>query len=164
MMIPHLNEKPMNKMSGHKSFFLMAFIMAVSAADLTYEVTEEIVSPGSFVGNVQTDAQLASYYLPSEMTQLGFSFFTTGDSNDFGLFTIEESTGIIRTSEQIDREFICGQQPECILKLSVAVTPTEFLRIIEVNIRVLDFNDHLPSDLSRHLVQKENLLIKFNYK
>ena len=108
-------------------------------------MTEEILASGTYVGNIPVDADLESLYDPAVFAQLRYNFFSSdAGEEETSLFTIEETTGVLRTNGQIDREHICQQQVNCPISLSVAVTPTENLRIIEVTINIIDFNDHLP--------------------
>lgn len=103
-------------------------------------ILKEEQPAGTFVGNIIEEAHLDARFPPDILAELTFSFLSTPDSN----FVIEEATGIIRTSDRIDREAICASREECVLKFNIAIKPIQYLDIIKVNVEIVDVNDNWP--------------------
>ena len=111
---------------------------------VSYEVRDE-ARAGTFVGNIPSDAQLSDVYESSELRQLMYSFLTQNEHSR--LFSLDETTGILETSQRLDRDVIeiCIGQPSCVITLDVAVKPSAFFRVIKVRVRILDRNDNAPT-------------------
>jgi len=60
-------------------------------------------------------------------------------------FTLDETTGVLRTAQVIDREELCPYGPKCDLNIDVAVRPLQYFEIIKVLVRVKDVNDNSPT-------------------
>ena len=118
----------------------------------------EELPPGSYVGNVATDADVYRQYSPKDAAMLRFRILfqsppTPESSSRSGadghaagepLFVVDELTGDVRTVLRIDREEYCRQAGRCAARVDVVVQPTEFFEIVRVRIHVLDINDNTP--------------------
>lgn len=97
------------------------------------------------IGNVATDARLIDKYPLRVLRNLRFRFLEQPDKVDLKLFSIEDTSGIIETTQRIDRDTMCPQQPSCYVYLDVAVSPNEYFQIISVRIDIMDMNDNTPT-------------------
>lgn len=118
-----------------------------------YHIEEE-GGPNVLVGNTGRDSGLYDR-LGNDFHQLLFQPFTQG--NEFiSYFTVDPTSGVIRTAKNIDREMICPTTSACYVRLSIAVykkstgsdSPTLYC-VIEVNITIDDINDKSPVFPSR---------------
>lgn len=119
---------------------------------LRYRIEEEIPR-GTLVGNVVDDARLRTRYPPAAMSLIRFRFLSTGDSSTgtggagaaaaggsgavgHGLFEIGLTSGIIRTTGDIDRDSsaLCRQKRHCAVNIDVIVQPVQYFRIIKVSV------------------------------
>jgi len=110
------------------------------ASTLEYTITEELPT-GSVVGDVKRDSHLESQYVEDELRRLRFHF-RSAESRD--LFSLDETTGVIRTSRRVDRDRMCPD-PVCDVTVDVTVRPTNYFRLIRVVVHVTDVNDNRPS-------------------
>ncbi|XP_078394755.1 protocadherin-18a [Cetorhinus maximus] len=60
------------------------------------------------------------------------------------LLTVREEDGEVRIGERIDRERLCRPTAACRISFDVITLPTEHLQLIQVEVEVLDLNDHAP--------------------
>ena len=70
-----------------------------------------------------------------------------GSNGGIGALVIDERSGIIRTSDRIDREVLCTPPLDpagCQLRLDIAVQPMEYFQIVKVAIDIVDINDNEP--------------------
>ena len=118
---------------------MAVFAAASSARELRYTLIEELQA-GTFIGNVVEDAHLQQKYTPSAFQQLHFRFLSEPPAS----FIVENTTGVIRTSDRIDRETVCPGEDDCRIKLNIAVQPVQFFRIIKVTVNLVDINDNWP--------------------
>jgi len=129
------------------------------ALELRYRFEEE-QPPGTTVGHVVRDANLARLYDPQVLRQLNFRFLKQQQSSEF---TIDSSTGVIKSARRIDRETLCPSSSVatsglsssesqvttanaggCDIRLDVAVQPLPYFRIIRVSVSIVDINDNEP--------------------
>ena len=92
---------------------------------IPYYIVEELPA-GTLIGSIPVDAMLDRRYNQYHMTLLRYSL--VGQKNmesgvTVELFDIDEETGIVRTSVQIDRDEICAAKETCIVQLDVLVRP-----------------------------------------
>ena len=113
-------------------------------APVSYNLTEERAY-GTFVGNVIADGGLRDKYDSSTLEHLHFSLLEHEDVAVKGLFVIEETTGVIRVAQRVDRDVLCPSAETCVLSLDVQVMPLDYFEIIKVSINILDINDHVPT-------------------
>lgn len=95
-------------------------------AHLRYTIDEELPR-GTQVGTLIDDAGLNRKY-PSEVLQL-IRFRFLADSVE--LFDVGSATGIIRTTEVIDRDSssLCRQKQLCEISLDVVVQPSQYFQV-----------------------------------
>ena len=91
-------------------FYLSCGLIAMSDAAAT-KVTlpmgvREEQPPGTFVGSVKEESDLSRKYDEAVLAKLKFRFLSQPSEG----FIIEETTGVILTSGQVDREKICPHQ------------------------------------------------------
>jgi len=128
---------------------------ATSSSVVELYVLEEL-PPGSYVGNVATDADVYRKHSPEIAATLRFRILfqsppsAAGGSRGNGnaasepLFTVEEQTGDVRTVARIDREEYCRHEGTCDARVDVVVQPAEFFEILRARIHILDINDNMP--------------------
>jgi protocadherin delta 1 len=121
---------------------------------LEYRIEEERPA-GEYVGDVARDFGFDQELPVSTFSALRFSFLTLPTAGDRMYFTIDERTGVVRTSAVIDREEVCplrtsestqdgATDESCTIKFDVAVRPIEHFRIIKVRVEIIDTNDNAP--------------------
>ena len=120
------------------------FIVAVTLCNgnivVNYSIDEE-VDIGTVVGNLMTDSGVLLDELNKEPLEYEFSFLT----ENVNLFSVDVTTGVLSTAHRIDRDTLCTQeQPECIVNVDVIIKPVQILKILKVQITIIDINDHRP--------------------
>lgn len=113
-----------------------------SVSDVEYVIEEE-VEIGTYVGNVlQNMLQVADdIYREDVLANLQFRFLRQHHAM---LFTLDGSTGVVRTGSRIDRDSLCPGADTCGLRLDIAVQPAQYFRIIRVTVNITDINDNAP--------------------
>lgn len=119
----------------------------------------EIVDPQEDVVSVREDQPPGTYVVQIRAidrdngynASVTYSLLKGRDSNGFGLFTIDPSTGIIRTRTILDHE------ERSIYRLAIAATddgkpPKQTVRLLRVE--VLNLNDNRPTFTSSSLIYK----------
>ena len=113
-----------------------------TVVELNYDVREEL-PVGSFVGDVKHDVNLSSLYESSVVEQLRFTFMRQYSTQ---LFSINATTGVVRSSARVDREQLCSAGMDvCVVRVNVAVRPVDYFMIVRLTINVVDVNDHAPA-------------------
>ena len=105
---------------------------------LEYAIAEEL-PVDTFVGNVATDAGFDRKYSTKTFDRLRYGFLTLPSAGDLIYFTMDKTTGVIRTAITIDREAACtddrlpvstsgrgARQNRCSIKFDVAVRPIDY--------------------------------------
>ena len=106
---------------------------AAAASDVREFFIVEELPANSFVCNLVTELGYDRRYDPPVVDRLRFSFLTTPAVFDRNYFAIDERSGVIHTTERIDREQLCpGGVVDCVVQYDVAVKPMEFFEIIKV--------------------------------
>ena len=128
----------MEQLSG--MIFLLLLAGPVCGEKLTYTVREE--NPPAVISNIGEDAELDKKYSADVFAQLRY---TLGDvpAKYQGLLTIDETSGILRTVQRIDRDTICPSEKQCVIALQVQVKSPHF-QIILVDVTIEDLNDNAP--------------------
>lgn len=108
-----------------------------------YVVPEE-QPPNTFVGNLIADQELDQKYPKHDLASLRFSLLTQ-PSLDRRFFSVDEMTGVIQTTQRIDRERACPGSVDCVAQFDVVVQPQPFFHIIKVKIEITDENDNAPT-------------------
>ena len=108
---------------------------------LEYSIEEEL-GTDIVIGDIIRDAGLDSRYDQSDLSRLRFRLFP---GKYVRYFSVDASSGILKTIEVIDREAVCPRALECKLTVDVAIVmPVEFFQIIKINVWVTDTNDNAP--------------------
>ncbi|XP_068061582.1 protocadherin gamma-A6-like isoform X8 [Anomalospiza imberbis] len=102
---------------------------------LRYSVPEEMPK-GSFVGDVVKDLGLQ---LP-EIRDRGIRIIERGRTQYFAL---HGKTGHLVTAERIDREQLCENVQQCVLRCELIVEGE--MRFYEIEVEIMDINDNSPS-------------------
>ena len=124
------------------------YVTATEQFQLTYNVEEELQT-NVVIGNVIKDAALDSKYEQGVLSKLRFRLLP-GKYNHY--FSVNASSGILRTSETIDREIVCPQTSGCKLMLDLAiVSPVKFFQIIKISVIIVDKNDNAPLFPQQHI-------------
>ena len=113
----------------------------VNGLSLQASVTEE-PSPGTIVANLRRDIDLSKVYNQSVIDSLSFVFLQP--TNHTKHLSIDPTTGIIRTASSLDRDRLCPNAVDCLLKADVAVQPTKYFQVIKLTISIIDVNDNEP--------------------
>jgi len=105
-----------------------------SSSDVREFFIVEELPANSFVCNLVTELGFDRRYDPPVVDRLRFSFLTTPALVDRNYFAIDERSGVIHTTERIDREQLCpGGVVDCVVQYDVAVKPMEFFEIVKVH-------------------------------
>ncbi|XP_059845915.1 protocadherin-10-like [Hypanus sabinus] len=113
----------------------------VVSGQINYSVPEEL-QPGAFVGEIAADFGL-------DVKQLSVRGLRIGPGPGKQYFDVNLENGILFMKEIIDRELLCGSNPDCRLSLDVVLENPLSLHTVEVEI--LDVNDNAPSFPKRQL-------------
>ena len=117
-------------------------------AILDFYILEES-PPRSHVGSVVTDYGLDRKYTAAVLTTLRFRMLTysgpaAGSAGASRLFSLDEETGSVATTEVIDRDRLCPRADVCRVTFDVIVQPTRHFEIVKVHVDIIDVNDNSP--------------------
>ena len=128
---------------------LMSCGTTVAAVDLWYSVIEQQPA-GTVVGNVKANLSSAFNNDENIINNLNFRSFAR---NSASLFTIDNSTGIIRTVKAIDRDLVCSAVTQCTVRYDVAVFPVPNIQtmIVKVFVSIIDVNDNVPTFYAKRI-------------
>jgi len=101
-----------------------------------YQLTEE-QPVGTLVADVRTDFHLSR-------DQLRFVVLTPTGELGQTLFTIEASSGLLRTATVVDRDTICPGEAECVVTVDIGVQPRRYFQVLKLSVEIVDVNDHSP--------------------
>ena len=118
------------------SAFHLCTVNAQAGESVAYSIYEEL-PPGTEIGNVVNDAEL------TRDEAMRFSFLDQPDS-ERPLLSIDETSGVLRTLDEIDRDVLCPQQSVCDVQLDVAIGPAKFFQVINLLVSIQDINDNKP--------------------
>ena len=129
-----------------------------------YWLTEE-QDPLTLVGDIVKDTQLETFYDAATIASFHFHLLTRTDTLLDNYFLVEETTGLLRTSDTIDRDQICPKLTKCVIKLDVAIKPVEYFQVIKVTVNIVDINDNWPTfeEESVLLTVSESVLVGASY-
>lgn len=113
-----------------------------AASLLQYRFSEE-EPPDTLVGNVLLDYGLSTTYSPLDMSQMKVQFRRT--DGHYRYFRLNETTGLLRSSQKIDREAACPNSESCDIRLDIVVSPSNFFQIIKTVVVIEDVNDQTPT-------------------
>ena len=112
---------------------------------LVYSMVEEL-GADTIVGNIGTDSKLVERYGADVFGNLKFSFLKQDEPNrDY--FDIDPTTGLLKTKRIIDREKLCSEKEDCVLKFDVAISPVpiRYLEVVAIQVKIRDKNDNAPT-------------------
>ena len=114
------------------------------STDIVYHIPEEQTA-GIFIGNIAFDSNLNLNMSDDDFRTLRFSFLT-GSSQLSSMFTLNQSTGSMYTTDKLDREVICPYLETCVFSFETAAQSTikSFFTKISVDIFIDDINDNAP--------------------
>ncbi|XP_051869502.1 protocadherin-10-like [Pristis pectinata] len=120
--------------SATSSIFLLCAWYLVSG-QIRYSIPEEL-EHGAFVGKIGKDLGLSI----EELSSRKFRILSSAIKE---YLDVNRMNGILFVNARIDREQLCGQSDNCILRMeAVAENPVEQYR---VEVEILDVNDNSPS-------------------
>ncbi|XP_054024581.1 protocadherin gamma-A5-like [Dryobates pubescens] len=124
---------------GRQAWALLCCVLlsALEAAwgQLRYSVPEEMPK-GSFVGDVAKD-------LGMQMTTLSESSARILEKGRTQYFSLHGKTGHLVTAERIDREQLCENKQQCVLRCELIVEGE--MKVYGVEVEIIDINDNAPS-------------------
>lgn len=141
---------PVLRVAGNSA---QSSVDAGSVKVLEYSISEELPTD-TFVGNVKSDSDLSRRYDEHQLRLLHFHFrHVAGQSHaSRKMFSVNESTGEIRTKQIIDRDTLCDvERSECDVTFEVTVRPTAYFQIIRVVVHINDVNDNAPTFPQEHV-------------
>jgi len=101
---------------------------------LIYQLVEE-QPVDTFIADIRRDSGIAAESTKSRLT---FSLLV-----ESAHFKVDRGTGVLRTSEVIDRDVLCPGQSVCRLSVDVVVRPVMYFR--KVTVEIVDLNDNSPT-------------------
>jgi len=127
---------------GLVKYILVLSLLNVVAKCYGYQIVEE-GRANMKIGNIAEDYNFSTQI--NEGMELRFSFLYQKEPH-VAFFNLSEDTGDLYTVGVLDREKVCTQPVNCnvILKLAVTATKHSFLEKVNVNITIMDLNDHAP--------------------
>jgi len=116
---------------------------------MSYYVMEEL-PVGSVIGNVVVDFALERRYNASALSTISFEFLTQPQGE---YLKLEEACWNMVVARRIDRESLCKNERRCLLQYTVAVRPLQLFRLLDMEVEVLDDNDHVPTFVEKQPVR-----------
>ncbi|XP_072924044.1 protocadherin Fat 4-like [Hemitrygon akajei] len=102
--------------------------------EIRYSVPEEL-QPEAFVGNIAADLDLDVKQLTARRLRVA-----PGPGKQY--FDVNLENGILFVKKIVDRELLCGSNPECRLSLDVVLENP--LNLSPVEVEIIDINDNTP--------------------
>lgn len=120
--------------------------LSSAAIELQYSITEES-GTNTVIGNTADDAGLSELVSsPAEFQALRYSLLKNGNP-DASRFSVDEISGVLATSESLDRDDICAYlSVDCYLEMYV-VAQSSFGNFFKFKVQILliDINDNTPT-------------------
>ncbi|XP_069509866.1 protocadherin gamma-A8-like [Ambystoma mexicanum] len=113
----------------------MLSVWGAASGQLRYSIPEE-KKKGSFVGNVALDLGMD----PQELSEGGARIMSRGRKQ---YFTLNVNTGHLYINERIDREALCAQLTQCLLK--VEILSENIMKVYALEVEIQDINDNSPT-------------------
>ncbi len=105
---------------------------------IQYEIYEQTPAK-SYVGDIPQDAGLKDRYT-EELQNIHYKMLS-----DSVYFEVDETSGILRTADILDREVVCPMKVDCTVDVEVAVQPHRYFEVLKVTVTVKDVNDKFPT-------------------
>lgn len=132
------------------SLFCGCLRVSTASLSLIYDLPEESPS-GILVDTLSTNPSVRGLYSHTGLSNLRFNFLSRNTTGFQSFFALTEKDGRLETTrEPADREEVCpaaDTEPECVISLDVAIQQGNELKVIHVNVRLVDINDHAPKFL-----------------
>ncbi|XP_008064543.1 protocadherin gamma-A7 [Carlito syrichta] len=129
----------------YRGFVLLSILLGtpwkIRAEQIRYLVPEEL-EKGSFVGNISKDLGLE----PRELAERGVRIVSRGRTQ---LFALNPRGGSLVTAGRIDREELCAQRAQCLVRLSILVE--DKMNLYPIEVEIMDINDNAPRFLTEEL-------------
>ena len=125
------------------SCFVCSLVLSSVPQTIRKKVQEES-SSGSILVDLRKEFQLSDKF---NKEAVKFRMFP-GNDNNSKLLDFDEK-GLLRSIGRLDREAMCSQLTECILKFTVATQP--HFELVKVEIDIEDINDNAPQFLRSHM-------------
>ncbi|XP_077165934.1 protocadherin gamma-A8-like [Paroedura picta] len=116
-------------------YLISLLVWKAVSGQIRYSIPEEM-QKGSFVGNIAKDLGMDGKHL----SEHGLRIVTRSGTIQY--FALNFNSGILQTSERIDREAICEKAEKCILNFQVIIERK--LKIYGILVEILDINDNDP--------------------
>ncbi|XP_029439294.1 protocadherin gamma-A4-like [Rhinatrema bivittatum] len=114
--------------------FLMLMLWESAFGQIRYSIPEEM-QKGAFVGNIAKDLRLDV----KELSDRAARIVSRGRTQYFAL---DLGNGYLSINEKIDREEICKQLSECVIK--VEIIGDDVVKMHAVDVLIQDINDNFP--------------------
>ncbi|KAL8590580.1 hypothetical protein ACOMHN_011016 [Nucella lapillus] len=125
---------------------LLTFSLRLTRGENIRFVVKEEQAAGTVVGSLADQAWISAAVAEDARSSLRYTFLDSGFSHT-DLFTINTTSGVVRTTKPLDREQLCAlYSPLCELKLEAAAQSSfsQFFRMVNLVVEVEDVNDHSP--------------------
>lgn len=119
---------------------------------LEYFIVEEL-DGGTLLGNVAVDYKLTEKFNSTVIQSLSFHIDPLQSTKQH-LFAIGSKTGILSTTDKIDRDAVCPGENVCLAWLHIKVLPEGITKDIRIMLEIVDVNDHAPRFESKILPVK----------
>ena len=112
---------------------------------LVYTIPEE-QDVGTEVGNIAEDSEIDLQLGQEEFDGLRWSMLQQDPRFNLVLFSIDQSSGVLRTADRIDRDALCTYNLKCRLEIMVLAQTESGQGFYTINVKVdvMDVNDHAP--------------------
>lgn len=144
-----LNMAHMPSLMSLKLAYVFIFMAVIhigqgQSYDLVYAIEEE-VPVHTIVGHVGQDSNISHLLSNEDFQMLRFRLLLYPNS-DTSLFTILNTSGVLRTAARIDRETLCHYESTCKLTLHVAAQTESGQQFytFKIFVYVKDINDNSP--------------------
>ena len=108
-----------------------------------YDMVEELPIMTQ-IGDIGHDAALVDIY-GEDLEGVTFNFLPN-QAADAELFMVEESSGIFRTAQEIDRDTMCPGAALCTREVKIGVIgPNREYQMVKVLVTIIDLNDNAPT-------------------
>ena len=101
----------------------------------------------TYIVEIAQAAGFSSNYSQEQMASLHFSLLPSSEHGDF--FTVNPSSGALRTAQIIDRDDpeLCAARVTCVLRLDIGIQIDGDFLLYKVFVNILDRNDNAPNFL-----------------